>query len=326
MDELGAWLCKQLDEPSFEDHRHVRLFRGAVVDLVMETPKATYLVETKTGVPRWDDLARLQFLLLNRDLLEGLAASDKPLRAVLVAAAVPQAIKAMASRQDILVFEAPIELLPIGAIASRQITTERAWRVCVTILRRGGNPGVRALSREALASVGWTSTIVQQLRVRDILDPSGQLTNNGVTILLDQVATERPMKRLERARVATGILDWDEFELILTTQWNHLAGGMARPGMWVCGLSAASRYSGYSMRHDQFEVYATDLAGIQRLFYGRSGGIELVIYAPDRDVMAPSTIQGGLPTVSLSQALLDVAGLGHKARDVAIKLTEVVRG
>lgn len=324
MDDLAAWLSKQMHAKSFQVHREVRLFRGAVADLVMETPKATYIVETKTGVPRWDDLARLHFLVHNRNLLEGLPATNKPLRAVLVAPAIPEAIKAMARQQDVLTFDAPIELLPVGSIASRGITTERAWRVCVAILRKG-NPGVRELSREALASVGWTSTVVQQLRLRGILDPSGQLSKTGLTILLDQVASERPMKRLERARVATGIKDWNDFELTLTTQWTKLLGGMTRPGVWVCGLSAATRYSGYSVRHDQFEIYAKDPAGIQRLFQGRTGGIELVIYEPDRDVTAPSTIQGGLPTVSMAQALLDVAGLGHKARDVAIKLTEALR-
>src|SRR5205814_2112747 len=134
----------------------------------------------------------------------------------------------------ILALEAPMELLPVGSPASKGLTTPQAWRVCATILRLGHSPGVRELAREATASIGWTSMVLQQLRSRGILDAAGELAPNGTQLLLDQVATERPMKRLEQARIPTGMRAWADFELTMVTQWSQMMGGAVRPGLWVC--------------------------------------------------------------------------------------------
>lgn len=326
MDQFASWLANRLQLQHPEVGRDVRLFKQATADFVLRDGNQAYIVEVKGGVPRWDDVARLQYLVgpQARPYLEGIPANAH-VQGVLVAPAISEMVRIMAQRAEILAIEAPIELLPVQSSPARGLTTERAWRICTAVLRARGSRGVRELARHSSTSIGWTSMVVQQLRQRGILDPSGDLAPNGTQLLLDAVATERPLRRLETARIQTGIRDWSDFEQTIMTQWMRVIGASPRPGFWVCGLSAAAHHSGYLMRHDQLQVYAHDAAGIAQVFDGKKGGIEVVVFRPDRNVAVTSGVKGGLPTVDVDQTLLDVAGLGFQARDVAMKLIEALQ-
>ncbi len=326
MEELAAWLAQRLGIHDAKIRRNIRLHRQAVADLVIETAAKVFLIEVKAGVPRLDDVARLSFLRHVAKQLEGVDIGRREVVPVLVAASVPGFIRQLAQNAKVETFEAPLEFLPPSNIVPRGITTQSAWRVCTALLRLGHFPGVQILSKAAGTSIGWTSTVVQQLRQRGIIGAKGDLTSNALGLLLDQVASERPMGRLEAERIPTGIKSWTDLMSTMGTQWTRLAASAPRPGIWVCGLTAASARSGYSDRSDEIQVYAKDPANVKQVFSGRKGGIDLVVYRIDnRDVASTSSVIDGLPTVSAEQALLDVAGFGYSARDIAIKLAEVLR-
>lgn len=323
MDELIDHLRRELGVPNAQVHQGVRT-RAGVVDLLLAGPDATYVIEVKARAPPRDALAQLSLYISHPSLLEE-AAANAHLQGVLVAPAFPRAIQELAQEIGIRLIEAPLDILPEGIGPRALLTKPKAWSVVIAVLQERGTPSIRHLAGRAGASTGWTSNILRTLQSKGLLDEDGQPSKDILPRLFDHVATERPLKRLERTRISTGIDDWAEFQLTIQTQWSHIMGRMTKSGMWVCGQSAAMGYTDYIMRHDRLQVYAHDAQAIKRVFEGRKGGIEIVVYEPDRNVGPDSTMRDGWLTVSHEQALLDVAGMGYSARDTATKLAEALR-
>lgn len=319
VDELSTIVASRLGLRVIQVLRDVRLFKGAVADLLIETPEGWVLVGLRRRRPGWDAIAQLQFLVSQAGIFDG-PAKNADIIPVLVAPSFPASLRTL--KHQVNLIEVPLELIPGGEKGIVALTKPKAWQIILIVLRKRHVPGIKSLAKSAGASTGWTSNVLSELRGCGIIQGK-DWSDKGRERLFDLIATERPWSGMEQRRIPTGIDDWQELIDTLKTQWSGRFPQVERPRFWLCGLSAANTYSDHLLRHDYLHLYTRDPGGIQKILGEPNDGISILAYKPDRQISAPSRIEN-LPMTTLGQTILDVAGMGFKERDTLATLVEAL--
>ncbi len=325
MGELEDYIGRalRLKRPSFQ--RGVETDAGQL-DLLVRDGDRTFVCEIKAATGTVESMGRIHLVAQYPDLL-GAQRPPGEVTAVVVAPSWARNVEALAQRIGILTVTAPMGLLRNLTPESAPITTPKAWNVVTEIIRMGFNPGVRQLAKASGTSTGWTSGIVRSLQARGIIEGDGSLRDTGILLLLDRVANERPLDSLRRVTFSTSLANWEDADEALRRHWPEIIGRLNPPDFYRCGQTAAMIHVDHILRHDAVQLYARDSATLRYFFEGEQPGehgVQFIIYEPDRNMEDGAQGKGPKRYVSLSQTLLDVAGMGYAARDTALKLVEAL--
>jgi hypothetical protein len=298
----------------------VRGLEGILLpDYTVRSGTVQYLVQVKHRL-NVQDLALA--LLARESHRRGEGSGTTPSEPVLICKVVPPDLQSLADSVDIHVLRLDWQVPLTGRSRegstqrARKVTSEKSWRVVYTLLASGPT-SIKALARRADLSYGWTHATVAKLMDMGI----ASRTAEGVTIvdvakLLNGVAWERPFRELRRmtlrikagdamaaARTVQSILDERHIDHAFT--------------VWTAG----DLYTGYLKRGDSVHLYVPrDRWALVREYDTEDEGIDVVMSMPDRDAFSrPERIQG-LDLVEPALALLDLAGLGHAAHDLAMEM------
>jgi hypothetical protein len=295
------------------------LDQGLRVDFAVEgkTPKDfIVLVEVKLGRPAPEDIMKISFY---RKMIKGL--KDRNIRVVLYSPVFPSKVRELARIADVELLELPERFFAsAGSPKNIKITGEKAWKVVCQILRNGRST-IRQSSIKSGTSFGWAHAVFVQLQRSGIMEHQG---NAYVVVdmprLLDGIGWERPLSSLvvKEWPVEPETLD----EVIADIR-------IADEDAILTGLAAAEGISDYSRRTNVVQVYSRSLPHLERQLGSSNKGMRIQVLRPDRDIPVKKEItseKGPVHVVAIEQLILDLAGMGHSARDVLMKILEIYAG
>lgn len=324
---LFEHVARELALEDYEVDRDVDVGSGVRVDAVLRTEDRVYLVEVKSQPLKRDDIAQAT---LYRDLWARSGhAGNVETHALLVVPGAGTEARRLAHAVDVDLVQVPHSLIPQGIeqVGTIPLTTEKSWAVVATVLANKRVKGVRDLARRTGVSTGWTHQVLGELQARQAIVRRGNAFElEDPEPILDAVASERPLSDLEVKRVATGLDSMDDLTLNLGLAWQEIRDEGGKPGLYLCGTSAAAHFTGTLVQGDRLDVYSDAVRSIEELFEGREGGITIRVFEPDHEIGTTSTFGEGLLCVSKPQALLDVAGTGMAFRDLTLEMLEVLQG
>lgn len=307
--QLGGRLHVRLPEP--EDVYGLL----ARADLILVSDNTSYIVEVKQRLTT-DDVARA---LLVKRMLEMKDSDYRNPELVLIAKIVPKKVLSVADEVGIHVIRLESDIqLPFSTSArpSRvsKVSHWKSWKV-TTDLIRSGSTSMRQLSISSGVSYGWTHATVRHLVEMGVATRNDE----GVSItdmerLLDGVAWERPLSNLLVRKVQ--MVGDDHME---TARSIEDAMGDWKLEHAFTGFTSGGIYTGYGQRFDRIFMYLDTEAvdEVEMSLSDGTGGIELMLYASDRNVWKEKRMVEGITLVSPSQTLLDLIGLGYGARTMA---------
>ena len=290
------------------------------VDEILVADDTTYYVSAKNQLSR-NDVARA---FLARRLVSGGDGQGEDPVFVLLAKRVPDRVREIASEVGITViqlnwdFPLPSRKSPSVTKISK-ISHPSSWKI-VTRLIWSGPSSIRHLSKLEGVSYSWTHATVTRLIDMGV----AQRTRAGVKVvdldrLMDGVSWERPLGNLlvdEIPIEGTNYLDAAREIVSTLSGWGveHAFTAFTSGGL----------YTGHSQRFDRLYIYirAETLNELSTQLSSRNGNIKLNIYRPDRDVFEDAGTEEGLRTVSPRNTLLDLIGLGYKARTLAREMVD----
>ena len=307
--QLGGRIQTRLPEP---EDVYGLLTRA---DLILVSDDRSFIVEVKQRLTT-DHVARA---LLVKRMLE---AGDSPLpdpEMVLIAKRIPSKVRAVAEEVGVHLIRLDSEVqLPFSSSDRPSRVTKvshwKSWRVTAELIRRG-TTSIRQLSISSDVSYGWTHATVRHLVEMGV----ARRNDEGVSIvdmeqLFDGVAWERPLSNLMVRSIR--IAGDDQMEA--AREIGDATGDWGIEHAFT-GFTAGGLYTGSGQRFDRLYVYV-DASAVDRLegsLSEQAGEMELMVYAPDRDVWRDRVTVEGITLVSPSQALLDLIGLGYGARTMA---------
>jgi hypothetical protein len=170
-------------------------------------------------------------------------------------------------------------------------------------------------------SFGWTHAVFVQLQRSGIMERQGSAyVVVDMPRLLDGIGWERPLSSLvvKEWPVESGTPD----EVVADIR-------IADKDAILTGLAAAEGLSEHSRRTNVIQVYSRSLPHLERQLGSSDKGLRIQVLRPDRDIpVKRGTVPGKGPVnvVAIEQLILDLAGMGHSARDVLIKIMEKYAG
>jgi len=227
-----------------------------------------------------------------------------------------------------------------------RLSSEKAWRVAASLI--GSGPiSVRGLAKRADVSYGWAHKVIGRLIDLHIASrtPPG-IVIDDVDALLKGVAWERDIQKLRVAELPVAGDDVIEAARLVRAE-------LDRSGIRAAftSITAGGIYTGHSMRFDTLYAYV-DLEGrygaserpargrglytsgdnlvkwnmgnVRKSLEDSEGKVRLSVHLPDRDVFDRAEERSGLSLVSPAQALLDLAGLGYGAWELAKEMVTYV--
>jgi hypothetical protein len=300
---------KAKPESSWEPH----IPQGMHPDLLIKDGKEKYIVEISNTA----SLQKLAQLALYQRLLD----NRKKINFVLAAKVIPTSIIETAKQVGIRVVTLPRDI-SIGPDIEKQrakLTTEKAWKVCVRLIKERGC-SIRQIALKEGISYGWTHATVKRLIARGIVKQRGNFVEiHDPNKLMDAVAWERPLKELEIGSFKTPFsTPYEAAETLsrTTKKWEMPIA--------FTSYTSASLYVGYAARHDSVYCYVLNKEAYLELKreVEDKEGTSVICYTPDRDVFKSAQERKKIMLVSLEQTLLDLAGLGYSARDFALELVK----
>lgn len=293
-------------------------------DLEVRTRDTVYIVLVRHRLTAQD----VAMALLARETLATRGGGAPRVEPVLLGKVISPRVRELAATVGVHLFQLGWQVQLGGSggdgigLRARRVSSAKSWSVTFSLLRTGPT-SVKALARETGLSYGWAHATVAKLLDMGV----ASRTAEGVSIvdvgkLLNGVAWERP---LEELRVRTVRMDGkDAMEVAMRV---HSALDDLRMAHAFTAWTAGAAYTGYVQRSDSVHVYLPKGSwDFLREFEDREGGIDLVAYVPDRDVFASVERVEGLTLVGPAQALLDLAGLGHAAHDLALEMARRYAG
>jgi hypothetical protein len=287
-----------------------------------------------------------------RDVLAGRARKKEQEECIVLARRVPAEVAELARALGVpvarLAWDAPV---PRDATAPRagavRLSSDKAWRVASTLLATGP-ASVRALAGRAGVSYGWAHRVVGRLIDLHIASRTPQgIAVDDVDALLKGIAWERDVQKLRVAELP--VAGDDVVEAARAVQSELDSNGILAA---FTAITAGGIYTGHSMRFDTLYAYV-DLRGryspsgrparghglytsgdnlvkwnvgaVRRMVEDPGGRVRLSVHLPDRDVFEHAEERLGLRLVSPAQALLDLAGMGFGAWELAKEMVTVVR-
>ncbi len=299
--ELTSFIQEALGIKGASIKERVNLPGGATADAIIKTPSTLYVVEVKSGLPRQDAVAQLALVAkLAQKAYPGLTVTP-----LLVVRNAPESVRASLKEIEGILVEVPPQLLPQSDRPKGLVplTTERAWRVVTSLLRQR------------------VAKVVSELKTRGIVETNGGLRLTDPAKLLDIVPSERPFEKLRFGTVQSAYTDAREAAVELTRLLSKPPGRKNPFAFAFGGWTAAGLYTGYAHRHDVLDLYAVS-NDIQPYIGEKGGGIPVRLYSPDRPLLEEAQKVENVRVVSRDIALLDIAGMGFSAHDLAMMLLQ----
>lgn len=320
-DELGSYIRQSLGESKGSLRREVQIGPGVVADFVLEAGNTIYVFEVKTGVPKSSAVAQLA---LYKDLLQK-SSKGKLVVPILVVRNATSNVRELVERIQGQVLEVPPGLLPSSPLEKGivPLTTEKSWKVVTALLRLRAVKSARALAEAAGVSLGWTHQAAKELQARNIIEYG----EAGIKLIapqkiLDAAGLERPFEKLRYDIIESDYQNAHEAAVTLTEVFGNAREQLGPVHFAFGGYTAAALHTGYARRLDRLDLYVDD-PNVKPYIHSAGGGIPIHLYHPDRPLDPGAETLEGARVVSRDIALLDVAGLGYAARDLALKLLEL---
>ena len=288
------------------------------IDRIYYDANTVYYAGARERLNR-DDVARA---LLARTLIETGRREGTEVVFVLLAKKVPMGVREIAATVGIKVVQLGIDFpLPARKSTSRarisKLSHPRSWQI-VTRLLWSGPSSIRRLSRIEGVSYSWTHATVTRLIEMGVAERD----RTGVRIididrLMDGISWERPLNQLLVEEIPVANDDYLEVAKELEVLLNDWGVGHA-----FTAFTAAGLYTGHSQRFDRIYVYIEPkgVEELRRTMTDRDGDISILVFRYDKDHLRETVERDGLTLASPSLTLLDLIGLGYKARTLSREL------
>jgi hypothetical protein len=294
-------------------------------DLYIRDVDKVYLVEIdrRATVDKLSRLTLMEELVQKAGEKEGTDEAPREIHMVLAAKVIPGSVKDMAEMVGITVVQLPRHLAISDSTTVSEphgkVTTEKAWRIVTRILKERIS-SIRQLAMKENVSYAWAHRTVNRLIQRGVLARKNNLVNiDDLNSLMNAVAWERPLKEMQAGLAQTSFTDVDDCAETFSRTMNSWAFDIA-----FSAYTSGTHYIGRGARHDRVYCYIRDDNVLRTLMEEFNvldeGGVKCVLYLPDRDVFNDSREIDGVRITSPAQTLLDLAGLGYPARDMAMAM------
>jgi len=290
-------------------------------DFISRKGNALYFVEIKYSPVTIDTIARMQLL---RDLWYHRYSKHMEIRPVIAAKTIHRREEGLAEELGIEIVKLPWSLHSQSSSEYKstktRITSPKSWKIVSRLLKEKTS-SIRQLALKEEVSYGWAYRVIQQLSEQKIV----QIKNNYVRLddpkpLLNGVAWERPMKNLQIDELQVDLPG----ALSAAQEITWALREQEIPFAFTC-YTAGGLYTGYAVRQDAVYLYVKKEAVKQfreQLGSNDGTGIQVKLYAPDRDVFSDVREKECVQVVSPAQTLLDLAGLGYSAMDLTRAMVE----
>jgi hypothetical protein len=269
-----------------------------------------------------DDIARA---LLAKRLMELERREGIEVVFVMLAKRVPRRVMDIAATVGIDVIQLDVDFpLPTRKTKSRnrisKLSHPRSWQI-VTRLLWSGPSSIRRLSRIEGVSYSWTHATVTRLIEMGVAERQ----RTGVRIvdidrLMDGISWERPLNQLLVEEIPVASKDYMEAARELEALFNDWKVEHA-----FTAFTAAGVYTGHSQRFDRVYTYMEQdgLDELKRMIADKDGETTVMVYRSDRDHIGATVERDGLTLASPSLTLLDLIGLGYKARTLSREMVSL---
>jgi len=294
-------------------------------DCIFKEGETLYFVDIKTSSVTIDTIARMNLL---RELWRRKQTDSQEIQLIIVAKYFNPREEQLAAELGIKLIKLPwsVETSPNKEYHSSgmKITSDKSWKIVSRLLKEK-NTSIRQLSLKENVSYGWAHKVIGMLLEQNVVKKeSGYVTIANVKNLLNGVAWERPMKNLQ--------ID----EILVNFSGSHVAAQEIsrtlkeqKIGFAFTTYTSGGLYTSYGFRQDAVYLYLKkELIEQFKENFGaeKNEGIRAVIYSPDRDVFSDTYEKESVVIASPSQTLLDLAGLGYSAMDLANAMVEKYGG
>jgi hypothetical protein len=287
---------------------------GFLPDYIFKDGEQIIIVEIK-NTPSQIDLSMLAFIKMI------LGNKEPNYRYVIAGKNISSRISELANRIGVETFQLPYSLAIESVRDDRgKITAEKAWVIITEILTQD-MPSIRSIAIKTEVSYGWAHRVVNRLVARGIATRHADFIRiTDYTKLLNMVALERPMIQKQIGIIQTGFQDTHDAGTAITRSLDS-----SKINFTFTGYTAANLYTGYGTRHDSVDLYVEgreELFGLKQFEEKILGRIKIYVYQNDRDVFSNSRHFKNIKVVSKPQALMDIAGFGMSARDIAYDMVK----
>jgi len=284
-------------------------------DILIKENDALYCVEIKNRATI-DAVARLN---LYSALIKRNAGTGYNIIPVLAVRTINPRESDLAEEVGIRVIKLPWNLKIKSGYENKQIkntvriTSEKSWKIISCLLKEPSS--IRQISKKEEVSYGWAHKTVHSLLDQNIAEKDGYLIKiTDPKKLLTGIAWERPMKNLLHKEIYVDYQNSHETAVSVTKNLEAEKIPHAFTGRTAGGL-----YSGYAFRHDSADLYLekADIPKFTENFESdEKSAVKILIYIPDRDVFSSTVLTESVRLVLPEIALLDLAGMGYKERDL----------
>ncbi len=290
------------------------------VDCIYHHRNTVYYVTAKERLGR-DDVARA---LLAKNLVESRKRKGTTVVFVLMAKKVPKRVSEMASAVGLDTIRLAIDFpLPTRKSSSRnrisKLSHPRSWQI-VTRLLWSGPSSIRQLSKVEGVSYSWTHATVTRLLEMGVAErsPSG-IRIVDLDRLMDGISWERPLNQLQIDEIPLTHSDYMEAALEI----EEMLGQMKTEHAFT-GFTAGGIYTGSGQRFDRLYLYVGKSARkkLRNMMNEEGGDVTLLVYRYEKDHLGRTETRDGLTLASPSLTLLDLIGLGYKARALAKEMVK----
>lgn len=298
---------------------HLDAYQGYVhPDLAFDDGKTIFIVQVKRSAVSSADVARIFFqseYILSRLKLS----SRRALCCVIAAPAISKEADCLLdSLKDIrkgtrtlFLRLSPRLLHRTGqprTAAHGRITSPSAWRVVFALLQSPAS--IRALALNSGVSYAWCHRTVSALMTQGLVRKrESRVEITDVNRLLSGAAWERPLLALKRHELTTAYRRPVDLARELARRSEAVGALFA-----VTGPAHLLLSSDYTRSVDRLDVYLSSTAPLEGL--KDEGGIRIHVYNPDRQIDVER--RDGIPVVSPSQVVLDLAGMGRDWFELAL--------
>jgi hypothetical protein len=289
------------------------VLHGVTIDLLIIERDEVFLIEIVSRCSI-DTLARLN---LARDMYIRGTGMTMKVTPVLVTNAISSTLLDMAESLGFTIIDVPKGMLPESRVSSGKkpvkISSEKSWQV-VSKLIQLKTSSIKRLSEETLVSYGWAHATIEHLLRQNIVAREGDWVHvRDLDRLLTGIAWERSTMDLVTMEFPLG--PGEAFGLAKDIS-DHLEHDHI-PFAFACYLPG-TLYTGYAERFDSLQLYLapSNAEFLKNRFQAEGGKVKIQVLSPDRDLLATARRIENIQVTSPSQTLLDLAGLGFRAKDM----------
>ena len=298
--------------------------RSVILDYVLEENDKIYVIDVKKRV---STVAVAQFYVAMELMSSDVAVQEKEHIFVIAGQDVDPIAWKLADRlgmrvQKLIAPLSNLEKYDFSEPPSIKLTSEKAWRPIVTLLRFQPT-SIYDVKKRSAVSYGQAHRVVSYLKSRDLILQKGNYVSiSNFKPILNAVFWERPLSSLVAKQIYVDVEKTDNIPIEISDKLHEYKIKHA-----FTGLLAYEKFFGGIRSATPIELYA-DVSNpsfqelIDELAQTSYRAPNLFICKPDRDVFSDGKTIDGLRLVSAEQLLLDLSGGDNIAIQYA---TEVVK-